>query len=412
MKMSAGILEKSLFAVALTGILGIGYAQVDTTSEHYFLYTYFYNAEQDSGFRMAVSSDGVNWVKINDEKPIFAPTAGVEKLARDPGMWFDPATGVFHLVWQTGWNENGIGYATSKDLTTWSDQRYLPVGEKIPNSQCCWGPEIFYDDINDSIMVYWSTDFGEGGKRSFYVMTRDFVTFSDPVKLFDPGYTEIDASIIKYSEGMYYLFFKDEREPALAGKRSKNIHYVYGPTPQGPWWVGPWDGASEPITNPGCEGPSPIMIGDELRVYFDFYVNPSSTYGMVTVTGDPASVTEFPWTEGDTMKLKEEPFCPSSGSVIEIPRGYIMSLLYGAPLPSIADNAVIRDNSRFRQLSIARRENVKAYNLLGRNVAVRRNSNNAASVNRRMFQTAPGVLLVKPAESGSQSILTIKAERP
>lgn len=408
MKNYAFILGKTVLAVALTGVFGVVSAQVDTTSEHYYLYTYFYNAEQENGFRIAVSSDGIEWVKINNEEPLFTPNVGVEKIGRDPNMWFDQEKGVFHLIWGIGWNETGIGYATSKDLKTWSDQVYLPVGEKIPNCLCCWGPELFYDDIKDSIMIHWSTEFGQGGKRSFCVMTKDFNSFSDPVKFFDPGYTEIDASIIKYSQDRYYLFFKDEREAFIAGKISKNIHYVAGTTPQGPW-----SEVSEAITNPGCEGPSPIMVGEELRVYFDPYFDPTSTYRMVTVNGDPSSVTEMPWDEGNTLISGGDPFCPSHGSVIEIPRGYVMSLLYGAPapLPPIVENenAVIRENSRIRQLTISNRGKVNYYDLMGRNVAAVRDLNGVMSEKQRNVQTAPGVLLLKSTEHySSQSILSLR----
>ncbi len=395
-----------IVVVVLSGVVSTGYTQVDTTSEHYYLYTYFKNLEQEAGPRIAVSSNGIEWVKINDEEPLFTPEVGIEKLARDPSVWLDPTTGVFHCVWTSGWHETGIGYATSTDLQAWSDQKFLSVGDKIPGCVCCWMPELFYDDLKDSVMIYWSTEFDERGKRTFYVMTKDFITFTDPAILFDPGYTEIDASIIKYSEGKYYLFFKDEREPGIAGMRTLNIHYVYGPTPQGPW-----SEVSERITNSGTESPSPILIGGELRVYFDPYATgPSGTYRMVKVTGDPLEDTTFPWEEGEVLTADGEPFTYSSGSIMEIQREYVMHLLYAAPLPpfeEISPQHVLPSIRQSADKTIG--GEVRMYNILGRNIGTMHQFNNVNVVNDHIRSTAPGIVLVKPdGKNRSQSILSVR----
>jgi len=397
-------IKKALCLLALTGAVTACYAQSDTTSDHYYLYTYFYNTEQESGPRLAVSTDGVTWGKVNKEQPIFTPTAGVDKLARDPNMWFDSATGVFHCVWTSGWVETGFGYATSKDLKTWSDQVQLPLGEKIPGCVCCWGPEIFYDDLKDSVMIYWSSEYGTIGKSTFYVMTKDFVTFTDPVKLFDPGYSHIDAAIVKYSQAKYYLFFKDERSAMDAGQVSKNIHYVYGPTPQGPW-----SNVSTPVTQVGTEGPSPIIIGDELRVYFDNYNNPKNPNRMVKVTADPSAITPSPWPAGDTMSLDGGSFNPGHGSVMEIRREYALFLVYGTVLPSFASITQSGAGRYSQRLTIARPGVSGVYDLLGRNVATIRTVDNTTLLRGRNNLPAPGVLFTRPTmHSTARSVLTVR----
>jgi hypothetical protein len=307
-------------------------AQVDTNSQHFYLFSYFDNLNDGAGARLAVSSDAINWQKINEGDPVIIPELSSERLMRDPCVCYDARSGVFHLIWTTGWNQKTIGYAAVKDLRDWSRavQKEIPVGEAIPNCACCWAPEIFYDDIKDSFMVYWSTERGTAGKRGYYCMTKDFKSVAATTPFFDPGYSVIDESIIKVSDGLYYMFFKDEREGFEAGKQAKNIHYVYGPTPQGSWrWNDSttWDKVSPPITTSGCEGPSPIKIGNEYRVYFDFYYQVSTSYRMVKVTD--LTTTASPWPQGDTLMTETGIFNYSHGTILEIPRVKLMQLLYG-----------------------------------------------------------------------------------
>jgi hypothetical protein len=311
------------------------WSQVDTNSGHFYLFTYFINAQEDAGARLAVSSDGIDWQLVNNETPIFTPTLSPEHLMRDPMTFFDPSARTFHIVWTSGWNQTGIGYASSRDLKSWTPQTDLQVGAKIENCRCCWAPEIFFDDIRNKFMIFWSTDNGVG-KRSYYVLTSDFKTFSDPVKFFDPGYTEIDACMLKVADGKYYMFFKDERNSQDAGRPAKNIHYVYGSTPQGPW-----SDVSGTITAIGCEGPSAIKIGGEYRVYFDPYSNFSSNDRMVSVT-NPDTVSS-PWPGGQKLYKfgaggSKTGFSYSHGHIIEIPREFVMHLLYDRPLSSVKFN--------------------------------------------------------------------------
>jgi hypothetical protein len=319
-------LKVLMFALAMSFAVS---AQVDTNSQHFYLFTYFINTNDQAGARIAISSDAVNWQKINNELPILTPIISNEHRMRDPYTYYDSLTGVFHLVWTTGWTQQSIGYAAVKDLRDWRScvQKVLPVGAKIPNCACCWAPEIFHDDIKDSFMIYWSTERGTNGKRIYYCMTKDFKSITDPILFFDPGYSVIDADILKVDTTKYYMFFKDERDPAAAGKQAKNLHYVYGPTPQGPWNQGSWDKVSPPITTPGCEGPSAIKIGNEYCLYFDPYFDFTSTYRMVKVTD--LTTTTFPWPQGNVLKTASDNFLFSHGHIIEIPRAKVVQLLKG-----------------------------------------------------------------------------------
>jgi hypothetical protein len=326
-------LKVLMFALALS--FAASAQVVDTNSQHFYLFTYFMNANDQAGARMAVSSDAINWQKINNEQPVIVPTLSNEHRMRDPYTCYDPRSGVFHLVWTTGWTQQNIGYAAVKDLRTWENavQVALPVSSKIPNCACTWAPEIFFDAAKDSFMIYWSTERGTNGKRIYYCMTKDFKSVSDPILFFDPGYSVIDADILKADSVRYYMFFKDERTPQEAGKPSKNLHYVYGTAPQGPWT--PAAGSSA-ITSPGCEGPSAIKIGSEYWIYFDPYFDFSSTYRLLKVTD--LATTTFPWPQGDVLKTASGNFLFSHGHIIEIPRVKVMELLYNITDPTVYDS--------------------------------------------------------------------------
>jgi len=248
-----------------------------------YLFSYFIGNGED-GLHLAYSFDGLNWKALNDNKSLLTPRVG-GKLMRDPCIIQGPE-GAFHMVWTTSWSQKAIGYAYSRDLVHWSEQKYIPVMEQEPKARNCWAPEVFYDDRNKQFLIYWSTTIpgrfpetdksGDNGlnHRIYYTTTRDFETFT-PTKLFyDPGFNTIDATIVK-DEARYILFIKDEtRHPP-----KKNIRIAVSTQAEGPY--GP---ASEPITgNYWAEGPSAIKIGDTWFVYFDKYRK--GRYGAV-ISGD------------------------------------------------------------------------------------------------------------------------------
>ena len=100
-----------------------------------FLFSYFVDNGQD-GLHLATSEDGIRFAALGGGKSYLTPTLG-GKLMRDPSVVFGP-DGVFHMVWTTGWWDHGIGLAHSKDLVTWSEQRWLPVMEHEPKVLNCW----------------------------------------------------------------------------------------------------------------------------------------------------------------------------------------------------------------------------------------------------------------------------------
>ncbi|HEY5913245.1 MAG TPA: glycoside hydrolase family 43 protein [Verrucomicrobiae bacterium] len=248
----------------------------------YFLFTSFRGNGED-GLRLAVSTNGYRWRALKGDRSFLKPEVG-GKLMRDPCLAEGP-DGVFRLVWTTGWTaEEGkvFGYASSKDLVAWSEQRAIPVMENEPGARNIWAPELFYDEAQNRWLIFWSSTIpgkfpgtdqtGDDGynHRVYYTSTKDFERFSPSVLFFDPGFNVIDATLL-CAENRFYLFFKDERKQPL----KKNLRYAVADQAAGPY--GP---PSEPFTGDWVEGPSAIKIKDEYLVYFDHYAQPNF-YGAV-----------------------------------------------------------------------------------------------------------------------------------
>lgn len=240
------------------------------------MFSYFIGNGED-GLHLAYSMNGLTWKTLNDGKSLLAPTAGGDKLMRDPCI-IKGGDGNYHMVWTVSWTEKSLGYATSADLINWSEQRTIPVMAHEEDARNTWAPEIFYDEKDDIYMIFWSTTIDglypetqskeESGynHRKYYTTTKDFENFSPTALLYEPGFNVIDGTIIK--EGKEYIMFvKDEtREPAQKNIRitkSNKLSSGYGK-------------ASQPITGDyWAEGPTVAKIGDQWIVYFDKYIEKS-----------------------------------------------------------------------------------------------------------------------------------------
>jgi len=262
-----------LFIITLTVILTQPLFSQNSKNDSLYLFSYFIKNGKD-GLHLAYSHDGYNWEALNKNKSILKPEVGEDKLMRDPCLIQTP-DGTFHMVWTVSWGERGIGYASSKDLVTWSEQRYFPVMEHELGARNCWAPEIIYDVDEDLFMVYWATTIPDRfpktdhtgdnkyNHRMYYVTSRDMGKVSEAKLLYDRGFNVIDASIVK-CQGEYVMFLKDEtRKP----KAEKNIRIARSAS-----LTGPYSAPSDPIYDKEwVEGPTATRINNKWIVYFDKY---------------------------------------------------------------------------------------------------------------------------------------------
>lgn len=282
-----------------------------------YLFSYFKNNGKD-GLHLAWSEDGLKWTALNKDQSLLQPVLSRDSLMRDPCI-IRGADGVFHMVWTVSWNQRGIGYANSKDLIRWSEQQYIPVMHHEDSARNCWAPEITYDRRKKQYMIYWATTIAgkypadpkvENGynHRMYYVVTKDFKSFSRTKLLYDKGFNVIDASIV-YDGNRYIMFLKDEtRNPTQKNIRiavSKKLNRGYS-TP------------SAPITgNYWAEGPTAFREGDKWIVYFDKYRD--HRYGAIQST-DLVNWTEI----SESISL---PAGIRHGSILKISKSELQPLL-------------------------------------------------------------------------------------
>ena len=259
-----------IYSIILLILAGVA-AQAQTTADVY-LFSYFKGNGED-GLHLAYSEDGYRWQSLRHDSSFLTPTAGKDKLMRDPCIVQSP-DGTFHMVWTVSWNEKGIGYAHSKDLIHWSEQQYIPVMEHEKDARNCWAPEIFYDAASKQFMIYWATTItgrypetqstkeNSYNHRMYYVTTKDFKTFSKTTLLYNQGFNVIDATI-QFIDKKYVMFLKDETpEPAQKNIRIATSKYL----------TKDYSKPGKPITgNYWAEGPTSIKINNQWIVYFDKY---------------------------------------------------------------------------------------------------------------------------------------------
>jgi len=232
-----------------------------------YLFTSFHEPATE-GLRFLYSYDGYHWDSIPG---IFLkPEVGKQKVMRDPSMVQGP-DGTFHLVWTCSWKDDpGFGYASSKDLIHWSEEKHIPVMAYDTTTVNVWAPEVFYENETKEFYIVWASTipfkFEKGSEdeynnhRLYYTKTKDFVNFTQAKLLYDPGFSSIDAVIVKRAKSDYVLVFKDNTRP------NRNILAAFGKTP-----AGPYGNMTERFTDMYTEGPSVTKAGKEWLIYFDSY---------------------------------------------------------------------------------------------------------------------------------------------
>lgn len=307
-----------LYRISLvaTLVLVMNIAVGQENNGHY-VFSYFIGNGED-GLHLAYSRNGYDWNALKQGKSFLTPTAGKDKLMRDPSI-LQSKDGRFRMVWTVSWGEKGIGYSSSADLINWSEQQYLPVMEHEPETMNCWAPELFYDDASQDYFIFWASTVpgkfqkGEDQKynhRLYYVTTKDFETFSETKLLYEHGFSVIDATIVRQGSA-YFMFLKDETDKPHTPE--KNIRIATSEHA-----AGPYSPPGEPITGDyWAEGPSPIRINGKWFVYFDKYID--HRYGVIT------SQDLKTWRdESDKLKM---PDGIRHGTAFEVPGEVVRKLL-------------------------------------------------------------------------------------
>ncbi len=277
-----------------------------------YLFTSFHEPANE-GLRFLYSEDGYHWDSIPDIW--LKPMLGKEKLMRDPSIAKGP-DGTYHLVWTTSWKGDlGFGYASSKDLIHWSEQKMIPAMTHEPTAVNVWAPEIFYDDTKEEFIIVWAScipgrfpageEEDNNNHRLYYLTTKDFQSFSETKLFFDPGFSVIDAVIVKRGLNDYVLVFKDNTRP------NRNLRVAFAKSP-----IGPFFNISEPFTEEFSEGPTVAKVKNDYLIYFDLYRK--KIYGA-TKTSDFIHFEDF-------TKQIQIPDGHKHGTIIQVPLTIVENL--------------------------------------------------------------------------------------
>jgi len=236
-------------------------------NETVYFFTSFHEPA-DEGLRMLYSYDGYDWNDL--DTLLLEPRVGNQQVMRDPSIVQGP-DGTFHLVWTSSWQGDlGFGYASSSDLLNWSDQQFIPVMAHDTSTVNVWAPELFYDDVNQRFIILWASTipfkFPKGieeernNHRMYYTTTKNFENFTETDLFLDPGFSVIDAVIVKRDADDYVLVLKDNTRP------ERNLKVAFSDDP-----LGPWSDPSPAFTAQFTEGPTVLQLEDEYLIYFDAY---------------------------------------------------------------------------------------------------------------------------------------------
>ena len=292
-----------------------------------YLFTSFHEPAT-SGLRLLYSFDGYKWTDLDTT---FLKPEVDQKVMRDPSIVQGP-DGTFHLVWTSAWKgSKGFGYASSKDLIHWSEQKQIDIMKQEATTVNVWAPELFYDDENKQFIIIWATTipfrFARGiedednNHRMYYTVTKDFKTFTDPKLFLDPGFSVIDCVIVRRGKGDYVLVLKDNTRP------NRNIKIAFARNP-----LGPYTKASEAFSPNFTEGPAVAKVGDDYLIYYDQYKD--KIYGAMKTT-DFKTFTDY------TQQVMV-PAGHKHGTVFKVSKKTLNPLISYAQQKTAADKFVVK----------------------------------------------------------------------
>jgi hypothetical protein len=147
----------------------------------------------------------------------------------------------------------------SSDLVNWSTYGIVDLSSvfKTPGDNCVWAPQWF-QDTDGSLYVIVSTSDDDAGSfrfRAVPITSLDPLVYGNPIELNYPGTSYIDASIQKI--GSTYRLWAGPGEARYMESSS-----LFGPY-----------SAPTIVSWFGSEGPFPLHVGNEDRVYFDMAGN-------------------------------------------------------------------------------------------------------------------------------------------
>ncbi|ULT57335.1 Ig-like domain-containing protein [Neobacillus drentensis] len=308
-----------------------------------YVFSYFTGEGYTNGeqiyFALSEGNNPLKWKELNNGAPSIVSNLG-EKGVRDPFIIRSPEGDKFYLIATDlkingDWNwdraqrfgSRSIMVWESTDLIHWSDQRMVQVSPKEAGNT--WAPEIVYDDTTGEYIVFWaSVLFGNEEhtdwthNRIMYSKTRDFYTFTEPKEYFDPGYSVIDTTMIKY-DGKVYRFTKDERNNSTSSPNGKFVFEEVGNSVFDPSFNLIKEGIGKGSISAG-EGPTVFKSNTEEKWYM--FIDEFGGKGYV-----PFETTDLQSGEWKMSTNYSLPARPRHGTVMPVTKSEYEALLANVP---------------------------------------------------------------------------------
>ncbi len=200
--------------------------EAEVVEEEYYGYLFVYFTGNDASQERvyyALSKDGKKFRALNGGEYVLRSKSGT-RCIRDPYI-FKGEDGYYYMIAtdmrsSLGWNSNNSLITwKSEDLINWTDETIIEIDNicaKTKNTDRAWAPQVIYDPDRGEYMIYFALHSTYTGSATvmYYAYTADMKTLTtDPELLFAPsnGNSAIDADIIyNESDGLYYMFYKDE----------------------------------------------------------------------------------------------------------------------------------------------------------------------------------------------------------
>ncbi len=361
----------------------------------------YFKSDSDEKIYQAATSgnDFFTFSSVNGGNAVITSTADTKGL-RDPYILRSHDGDEYYMIATdlciscgTGWGPAQsagslkIEVWESTDMVEWTRTNGENTGITInqPEAGMTWAPEAYWDDDLQSYVVFFASRLYSDASHTntdnlyaqmFYVTTRDFQTFTEPVSWQNTGYARIDSTVTKIGD-YYYRFTKNEESGAASTlEAGKDIFLerstvLTAPTTSSNWDADPtqtWQLTDTRMTSletgQSGEGPEIIKLneGDPNNASGDGYVflvdnYSAGGYRAFLTTGDEIASS----TQSDRLSQRSTwnvratgglPTSPRHGAFVSVPQTVLTALNTWSSIEAVASTTTLTVDGRVATASV------------------------------------------------------------